>query len=176
MTVLKTLLKKFFGWYEKYTEQNVLVATALFFTQIAHLIWLALFVIALRLTGEPIWEPSSFWEAALIIFDYFEIPALLAATLLYGGMVSRGEQTRRAWLYILFVNLQYLHIFWITDEFVIDTFTGADVHATVLPAWLAWLAILVDYLEVPVIVDTIRRSIKILKSKLAPSDPKSRQK
>lgn len=165
MNTAKNYLKRFFAWYEKYTEQNVLVATALFFTQIAHLIWLALFVIAIRLTGEPVWEPSTFWEALLIIFDYFEIPALLAATLLYGGMISQGKQVRRAWLYILFVNLQYLHIFWITDEFVVDTFTGAEARATILPAWLAWAAILVDYLEVPVIIDTTRRSIRILKNK-----------
>lgn len=162
---IKKYLDRFFAWYEKYADQNVLVATLLFFTQIAHLIWLALFVIAIRLTGEPVWEPSTFFEALLIIFDYFEIPALIAATFLYVSLIRQNKQVKKAWLYIVFINLQYLHIFWITDEFVIDTFSGAATNSTILPAWLAWVAILVDYLELPVIVDTTRRSIKIIKNK-----------
>ena len=172
---MKQYFKKFFDWYEKYTEQNVLIATALFFTQIAHLVWLGLFVIAGRLTGEPLWEPSEFWQTLLIIFDYFEIPALIAATLLYASLIRQGQNVRKAWLYILFVNLQYLHIFWITDEFIVGVFTGA-ASGTILPAWLAWIAILVDYRELPVIVDTTRRSLKILKSKLDPSAAKPHQK
>lgn len=148
-------------------EQNTLIAAVLFLTQIMHLVWLALFVIALRLNGRPIWEPSSIWETLLIIFDYFEIPALLSATVLYIGFLARGENTNRAILFLIFINLQYLHIFWITDEFVIDKFTSAEIHSTILPAIIAWLAILVDYLEIPVMIDTFKRSAKILKSKFS---------
>jgi hypothetical protein len=147
----------------------VLIATALFLTQAAHLIWLGLFVIAERLSGQPIWTPNDLAETWLIIFDYFEIPALIATSLLYISMIRKNEHVRRATLYLIFLNLQYLHIFWITDEFVADSFSGA-MHHTILPAWLAWIAILIDYLELPVMYDTAKRSIKILRSKLAPND------
>lgn len=32
-----------------------------------------------------------------------------------------------------------------------------------LPVWLAWIAIFIDYLELPVIYDTIKEFIKALK-------------
>jgi len=156
---------KFFDWYEKYTEQNVLITTVLFMTQFAHLTWMALFVIAGRLSGHPLWEPNSFWKSALIIFDYFEIPALLASSLLYISMIRKNENTKMATRYLVFLNLQWLHLFWITDEFVVGRFTGATARTTVLPVWLAWIAILIDFLEVPVMIDTTRRSIKILRAK-----------
>ena len=57
-------------------------------------------------------------------------------------------------LYLAFLNSQWLHIFWITDEFVVST--NEDM-ATALPAWLAYVAILIDYLELPVIYDTFRK-------------------
>ena len=44
---------------------------------------------------------------------------------------------------------------WITDDVVVRTFAN-----TSLLSWgaaVAWAAILIDYLEVPVIVDTLRR-------------------
>jgi hypothetical protein len=46
-------------------------------------------------------------------------------------------------------------MFWLTHEVVVDTFTGNS-----LIAWsvlVAWVAILIDYLEVPVIVDTLAK-------------------
>lgn len=162
---MKSLFNRFFDWYEKYTEHHVVIATALFFTQIMHLTWLALFVIADRLIGRPLWEPSQGWETLIIIFDYFEIPALIATSMLYINLIRKNEQVKKAIRYLVFINLQWLHIFWITDEFVVDSFTGAAAHATILPLWLAWIAILIDYLEVPVIIDTTKQSIKILRKK-----------
>ncbi len=57
-------------------------------------------------------------------------------------------------LYLVFLNSQWLHIFWITDEFVI---VAGDGESTSLPAWLASVALLIDYLELPVIYDTVKR-------------------
>lgn len=168
---MRQFFARFFGWYERYTEQNTLIATTLFFTQILHLTWLALFVIAIRLTGDPIWEPSNFWETLIILFDYVEIPAIIAVSLLYVNQLRKNESARRALLYLLFLNSQWLHIFWITDEFVIDKFTGAVEYATILPVWLAWIAIVIDYLEVPVMYDTARRSLKIIRDRVATPRP-----
>src|SRR3989344_759149 len=58
---------------------------------------------------------------------------------------------------IITLNSQWLHIFWITDEFVIQYLAGSDIGF--LPFWLAWLAIFIDYLELPVMYDTIKRAI-----------------
>lgn len=163
---MKVLFVRFFEWYEKYTEQNTFIAAALFTTQILHLVWLTLFVVAGRLLGDPIWEPSDFWETLLIFFDYFEIPAIVATSLFYINKLRKNEAAAKAVRNLIFINSQWLHIFWITDEFVIDKLTGAAEYATILPVWLAWVAILVDYLELPVIYDTVRESLKIIKKRL----------
>lgn len=163
---MRRFFVKFFDWYEKYTEQNTLIAAALFATQILHLVWLALFVIADRLLGHPLWEPSSFWETLLIFFDYFEIPAIGATTLLYINKLRKSEEVAKSIRNLVFLNSQWLHIFWITDEFVIDKLTGAAEYATILPIWIAWAAILIDYLELPVIFDTTKESLRIIKNRL----------
>ena len=58
-------------------------------------------------------------------------------------------------LFLLFLNSQWLHIFWITDEFVVASNQNANTGS--LPAWLAYVAILIDYLELPVMYDTLKR-------------------
>ncbi|NDF54289.1 MAG: hypothetical protein EB145_08855, partial [Proteobacteria bacterium] len=47
------------------------------------------------------------------------------------------------------------HLFWITDSIVVQTFSATSVIA-----WnsaIAWVAILIDYLEVPVIFEMLRK-------------------
>lgn len=62
----------------------------------------------------------------------------------------------------LFINSQWLHILWITDEYVIEAFT--DIHtALAIPPLLAWTAIAIDYLELPVIFDTTKKFLSALK-------------
>jgi hypothetical protein len=91
-----------------------------------------------------------------VVADYLEIPTLMAATLLY-VLDLRKRFSPQAVLYIVLLNTQWVHIFWITDQVVVATFAG---HS--LPAWnaiLAWVAIAIDYPEVPVIVDTLGRVV-----------------
>jgi hypothetical protein len=47
--------------------------------------------------------------------------------------------------------VQVFHIFWLTDEVVYDVFSGSS--AVEIPFYAAWIAILIDYLELPVIAD-----------------------
>ena len=150
---MKNLLRKFFAWYGKNLELNNAVVAFLFVWQLAHLFWLTSDVVFLRLHGESFLNPSKIFEILLIIADYAEIPAILSASLLYVNLVRKGESKLKSSLMLLFVQSQWLHIFWITDEFVINEFQ----NATVLPASLAWLAIFIDYLELPVIYDTLKR-------------------
>lgn len=117
------------------------LSAVLFFTQIAHLIWMTTYVIPLQLGSSPIWSPP---EAPLALADYLELPAIIATSVLY-------IRTKN-WMMLFLVNVQLFHIFWITDEFVLD-------RGTLVPV-LAWIAILIDYLELPVMFDTIRRAAR----------------
>jgi hypothetical protein len=163
---MKKIFNKFFAWYEKYTEQNTLIATALFITQLVHLTWLSLHVVASRL-GDSLWDPTGFGQTILVLVDYVEIPAIIATSILYIHLLRKGQDKRKSILFLILLNSQWLHIFWITDEFVLDTIHGTNIHTTILPSWLAWLAIMIDYLELPVIYDTLKRSFRILGRRLS---------
>lgn len=157
---------KFWAWYERHYALNVGIALGLFLLQMVHLYWLFTDVIIERLTGESWFAPPSFWRTLIIIVDYTEIPALISTSFLYINDLRK----RFSWmpvLYLLMLNSQWLHLFWITDEFVVDTFQpeGFHDHGTVLPPWLAWIAILIDYLELPVIIDTLRRFLRAMRER-----------
>ncbi|HEU4868015.1 MAG TPA: hypothetical protein VFV09_09820 [Actinomycetota bacterium] len=127
------------------------LSAVLFFTQIVHLIWMTTYVIPIQLGSSPIWSPP---EAPLALADYLELPAIVATSILY-------IRTRN-WKMLFLVNVQLFHIFWITDEFVLD-------RGTLVPV-LAWIAIFIDYLELPVIVDTIRRAARGFLKQPAPEE------
>lgn len=166
--VIRQLAERFWAWYERHYAVHVGVALTLFLWQLVHLYWLGAHVIALRLVGESFFTPGPFWQTLLILVDYTEIPAIISTSLLYifelrrkSPAVSPAGRWRLIGLLIL-LNSQWLHLFWITDEFVEEVFTGTG-GGTVLPGSLAWVAILIDYLELPVIFDIVRRLIRALR-------------
>ena len=150
----KSTSQKFWSWYERHYLLNISLSAGLFVLQLFHLYWLTTHVVLFRLLGHSFFSPSPVYEYILIAVDYTEIPALIATSILYIHELRRGFRSKTV-LYLFMLNVQWLHLFWITDEFVINQFAGAP--GTVLPLWLAWIAILIDYLELPVIVDTLRR-------------------
>lgn len=152
------IAQRFFAWYERHYVLNLSIATALFAVQIVHLCWLAMHVIALRLLGESYFPLSPFLQSLIVLVDYTEVPALISTTFLYLYELRKAFSWK-AVFFLFFLNSQWLHLFWITDEFVLDQFQGRG-SATVLPAWLAWVAILIDYLELPVIIDTCTTLVK----------------
>jgi hypothetical protein len=168
---MKDLSRRFWNWYERNKTFNLGLAAFLFGLQIIHLIWLTGDVVIFRLTGNQIFGLTdhhttglkSFFATAILIVDYLEIPAIITTSLVYINELRKKFQTK-AVLYLFFLNSQWLHIFWITDEFVVERFSG---HATetALPIWLAWIAILIDYLELPVIFDTTKRFLHSLDKK-----------
>jgi hypothetical protein len=127
----------------RWSRQRLLevLAAGLFLTQLIHLIWMSTYVVPIRLWGTSIWSPPS---APLALADYLELPAIITTSLLY-------VRTRN-WKMLILVNLQLFHILWITDEFVLN-------RGSLNPV-LAWIAITIDYLEIPVIFDTIGRVIR----------------
>jgi hypothetical protein len=154
------MFKKFWNWYERNLTLNIAIAAVLFALQLVHLYWLATDVIATKLFGTSFFPVSGFWQWVLVLIDYTEIPAIITTSLVYINEYRKGKKIKSL-LYLFFINSQWLHLFWITDEFVIESFRGAE--QTLLPAWLALIAILIDYLELPVIFDTLKKLINSLK-------------
>ena len=153
--VVKRLWQGFWEWYERHYLLNVTLAAVLFLLQLVHLYWLGAEPISLRLVDQSFFSPSGLLQYLIFFVDYSEIPALIVVSLLYVNELRRGFSSRALVLLVL-LNSQWLHIFWITDEYVSNELAG-DAAATSLPGWLAWAAILIDYLELPVIYDTLKR-------------------
>jgi hypothetical protein len=139
--------RRFWAWYERNYLLNLAAASILFTLQLTHLLWMGADPVASRVDGAPLVHLHGVLQWLIVAVDYTEIPALLAVSLVYLNELRRGFKWRPL-LFLGFLNSQWLHIFWITDEYVAD---GS------LPALLAWIAILIDYLELPVIFDTLRR-------------------
>lgn len=152
-------MKKFWQWYERHYVLNVTVAALLFVLQLIHLYWLTKDVVVPAFLDVYLEPFSALWRTVIIFVDYAEIPALVSTSLVYIHALRIGltSQKFKNVLYLLFLNSQWLHIFWITDEFVIEALRGTT-RGTVLPLWLAWVAIGIDYLELPVIIETIKRA------------------
>jgi len=158
--------KAFWAWYERNYTLNISIAFGLFILQAWHLVWLGSDVVIGRLTGESLFSLEGLALIVTIVVDYTEIPAIFGITLVYIDAWRRGERWYSALMLVL-LHSQWLHIFWITDEFVVETISGATLHthSTVLPLWLAWVAIGIDYLEVPVMIDTGRRFWRALRER-----------
>ncbi len=162
---MKRLVDSFFGWYNKHLTLNIGIAAGLFLLQLIHLYWLTTHVVFHKAFGLDLWNPTGLLETLILLVDYTEIPALITTSLVYINDLrsNRGSKFKNL-LYLFFLNSQFLHIFWITDEFVVDQFSGT-ANGTVLPAWLAWVAIMIDYLELPVIFETIKKFLDALGKK-----------
>lgn len=144
--------------WQEYNRRYTLysgITAGIFLLQIVHLYWLATHVITYKILGEHLFEPSELWQFIIIFVDYLEIPAILSASFLYIYSLGQKWNRKDLWLLIL-LNTQWLHIFWISDEFVESIFTGVAT-STILPAWLVWVAIGTDYLELPVMYDTVKK-------------------
>ncbi len=162
---MPTQLTRFWSWYERHYAFHVLLSTALFLLQIFHLYWLATHVVLFKLVGESYFSPGPLFQNILIAVDYTEIPAIISTSLLYINDLRKKVHWKGI-LFLLLLNSQWLHLFWITDEFVVEQFLG-NARDTLLPFWIAWIAIMIDYLEIPVIIDSIRRVIVLVRARLS---------
>lgn len=160
---MNKLFNKFWAWYERHYTLNVTLAAGLFILQLIHLYWLTTHVATVRLFGLDLFSPPPLWEIIIIFVDYTEIPALITTSLIYINELRKRSNVKSI-LYLIFIYSQFLHIFWITDEFVEARLTGAP-EITILPIWLARIAILIDYLELPVIFETLGKAFNEIKKK-----------
>lgn len=157
---LKGAWHSFWSWYERNYRLNVAIASTLFLLQLAHLYWLAADPIATRISGDGLLHLHGLVQWLIFFVDYTEIPALIVVSLVYVNELRRGFKWTPL-LYLIFLNSQWLHIFWITDEYV--------AKSDGFPDALAWVAILIDYLELPVIFDTLKRTALALREERRPS-------
>jgi hypothetical protein len=152
---MQTTKESFWDWYQRHFNIHVSIASFLFALQLFHLYWLFTDVVLFRLTGQGYFGLQSVWGQISIFFDYTEIPAIIATTLVYVHQLRKGFNWKSL-TYLIFINTQWLHILWITDEYVIEKFTGSEAIAW--GTFLAWVAILIDFLELPVIYDTLKQA------------------
>lgn len=154
-------VQRLVAFWHRYENINLKIAFVLISLQLVHLYWLTADVVIKRIAGDG--SPGLSQSGALFIFfvliDYIEIPALVAGLTYYALSVYRREEhsTKNA-LLLAMLTVQVFHIFWITDEVVYEAFFGSS-SAVEIPYYAAWVAILIDYLELPVIADLFYRAI-----------------
>lgn len=162
------LWNSFWRWYEKTYVVNITVALVLFLLQIFHLIWLFSEVVWYKLFGHSLFKLIGIFKLIIVLVDYTEIPALISVSLIYINELRRGKNLKD-FLYLSFLLIQLLHIFWITDEYVLETLKITPERSSIITGFLAWIAILIDYLEIPVMVNVLNRFIKALITRQPPS-------
>jgi len=154
------MLQGFWRWYEGHWTLHLGIAAGLFFWQLAHLVWLTSDVVIFHLTGDKALDISAFARFLIIIADYTEIPALVSVSLVYLSELRQHFSKRNAVLLVL-LNSQWLHLFWITDTYVLRNLA---VRPEILwPSILFWIAVIIDYLELPVMVDVLRKFFRALR-------------
>jgi hypothetical protein len=154
------LYKKFINFYLRYQNLNLKISFLLISLQLLHLYWLTTDVVLYRITGTDYFVEASGFVILFIIIDYIEIPALVSGIIYYFFelIYNKKEKRIKDTIFLLLLAIQSIHIFWITDDIVYSTFVGADLIE--IPEYLVWIAILIDYLELPVIYDLLKRIIK----------------
>ena len=159
MSSLRGGFAAFWRWYQRNYLAVLVITTAIFLLQLFHLYWLFTDVVLQRLFGRSFYGQGAIAQAvgaSSLLADYLEIPTLISASLVYVNELRK----RFSWGavgYLVMLNTQWAHILWITDEVVVETLAPGAGAALQWNAALAWIAILIDFLEVPVIVDTLRR-------------------
>ena len=92
-----------------------------------------------------------------VVIDYIEIPALVSGIIFYIYSIRSDEDSKKSYLFLGLLGVQVIHIFWITDDVVYSSFFNSSFVQ--IPSLLAWIAILIDYLELPVIGDLLYKII-----------------
>lgn len=161
---MSQILAKFWNWYERHYLLNLSFAWLLFLLQLFHLYWLFTDIILQKLTGESYFVFPYLWGAISALLDYTEIPAIISTTILYIHLLRKQFDWKKVW-FLFALNIQWLYLFWITDEMVVERFSRHELlHWNIA---IAWIAILIDYLELPVMWDTSKRLYRELKTKIS---------
>ncbi len=151
-------VQKLVEFWRRYESLNLKIAFALISLQLVHLYWLTAEVVVKMITGQSALSVSGPLLVFFIVIDYIEIPALVAGLTYYALNLYKHEKTAKNTLLLSMLAVQVFHIFWITDEVVYNTFFGLP-SGFEIPYYAAWVAVLIDYLELPVIADLFYKTI-----------------
>lgn len=161
------MINRFWSWYEKNYKLNLVFSTGLFLLQLFHLYWMAAHILGIFFFGHSffIFPQNLGWLYAIV--DYTEIPALISVSLIYINRLRKKAGLKwtakfKDWLYLGFLNIQWVHLFWITDEVVLQHFQGTA--PVPIPRIVALGAILIDFLELPVMIETTINAVKTILS------------
>ena len=153
------LVGKFIDFYHRYENLNLKITFFLISLQILHLYWLTTDVVLQKIFGESFFFVPKSFLPIFVVIDYIEIPALISGLIYYAYSVRKNKSSaKRSYLFLGLLAVQVIHIFWITDEVVYDSFFNSSFIE--LPFVLSWIAILIDYLELPVMADLFYKVIK----------------
>ena len=158
---MSSAVQKLAGFWQRYENLNLKIAFVLISLQLVHLYWLTADVVIQRITQKSVLAVphGSPLFIFFIIIDYIEIPALVAGLTYYALSIYKHEKgLAKNALLLAMLAIQVFHIFWITDDVVYNTFFGSS-SAVEIPYYAAWVAILIDYLELPVIADLFYKTI-----------------
>lgn len=157
---MSVAIQKILDFWTKYESLNLKITFILISLQILHLYWLTTDVVLQRIAGESYLGLPRILLPLFIIVDYVEIPALVSGITFYlFSIFKRGSHSRKNVVFLLLLAIQVVHIFWITDEVVYESLLDNDL--VIFPVYAAWTAILIDYLEIPVMVDLFYKTFKI---------------
>jgi hypothetical protein len=157
-------IQKLLDFWTRYENLNLRITFILISLQILHLYWLTADVILQRISGQSYLGLPKELLPLFIVVDYIEIPALVSGITFYLFSIFKGEPNpRKDVIFLILLAIQIVHIFWITDEIVYESLLGNDLIT--IPLYLTWIAILIDYLEIPVMIDLFHKTFKIRKNK-----------
>ena len=153
------LVGKFINFYHRYENLNLRITFFLISLQILHLYWLTTDVVLQKLFAKSFFLAPKSLLPIFVLIDYIEIPALISGLFFYAYCVHRNKSSaKKSYLFLGLLAVQVIHIFWITDEVVYDNFFNSSFVE--LPVLLSWIAILIDYLELPVMADLFYKVIR----------------
>ena len=127
--------------------------------------WLTTDVVLFKIFDRSYFPNFGDYIIIFIIVDYIEIPAIISGIIYYLIIFRNIDKISNVSNYknILFLflhSIQVIHIFWITDEVVYETLSNSSLVG--IPEYLAWISIIIDYLELPIIIDLF---VKVLRNK-----------
>jgi hypothetical protein len=156
---MSTAAQKIVNFWYRYENLNLKITFILISLQLLHLYWLTTDVVLQRIYGESFLIFPKAFLPVFVVIDYIEIPALISGMTFYSLSIYKHQKD--SWknsLFLAMLSVQVVHIFWITDEIVYDTLF--KTRLVEFPLYIAWIAILIDYLELPVMADLFYKIIK----------------
>jgi hypothetical protein len=153
------LVQKCIDFYRRYETLGLKITFILIALQLVHLYWLTTDVVLQKIFGQSFFLFPKNLLPLFVVIDYIEIPALISGIIFYIYSIRSGEEnSKKGYLFLGLLGVQVIHIFWITDDVVYSSFFKSSFVQ--IPSLLAWIAILIDYLELPVIGDLFYKIIK----------------